>query len=128
MINQLRHEACSGAINDLAHVISEDCLADCLTKSSAKPQALMKAVETGVLPNVDKHLLFREFMRYRHKAYTASSRDVDEPDPEPDPLIPWIVFNLEHAHDIITFLAEPVRMRIDQYLASGRPQDDWWLS
>ena len=53
MINQLRHEACSGSIDDLAHVVSQDCLSDCLTKTSAKPEFLVKAVDTGFLPNVD---------------------------------------------------------------------------
>ena len=38
MINQLRHESRSGAIDDLAHVVSEDCLSDCLAKHSAKQQ------------------------------------------------------------------------------------------
>ena len=46
MINQLRHEACSGSIGDLAHVVSEDCLADPLTKSSAKHIYLFNAVES----------------------------------------------------------------------------------
>ena len=55
MINQLRHESCSGSIDDLAHVVSADCMSDCLTKASAKPDALIKAVNTGCLPNIDKH-------------------------------------------------------------------------
>ena len=71
MINQLRTEACSGSIDDLAHVVSDDCLADCLTKSSAKPQNLIDAVNTGRLPNVDKHPPFRELMKNKHKAYTT---------------------------------------------------------
>ena len=52
MINQLRTEAQSGAIDDLAHVVSLDCLADCLTKHSAKPDFLVKSVATGILPNL----------------------------------------------------------------------------
>ena len=122
MINQLRTEACSGAIDDLAHVVSEDCLADCLTKASAKSQALQQAVETGVLPNVDKHPPFRELMKHRHKAYSTST-DQSEPEMEPEPLIPWIVQNLEHATEVTTFLAVPVRMRIEQYLAVGCTAD-----
>ena len=118
MINQLRHEACSGSIDDLAHVVSADCLADCLTKASAKPEALMKAVDTGVLPNVDKHPPFRELMKNRHKAYSASECD-NEPESEPDPLIPWITHNLDNANEIMTFLAVPVRLRIEQYLVTG---------
>jgi hypothetical protein len=46
----LRKEACSGGIDDLAHVRTAHCLSDCLTKHSAKPGELIKAVETGVLP------------------------------------------------------------------------------
>ncbi len=80
MINQLRHEACSGSIDDLAHVVSIDCMADCLTKSSAKADPLITAVETGYLPNVDKHPPFRKLMKDRHKAYMA--------------LAEWIVRNI----------------------------------
>ena len=53
MIQMLRKESSSGAIEDLAHVISENCLSDALTKNSAKPEALLKAVETGILRAVD---------------------------------------------------------------------------
>ena len=42
MIQMLRREACSGQIEDIAHVVSVDCLSDCLTKSSAKADALAK--------------------------------------------------------------------------------------
>ena len=36
MISMLRKEACSGNIHDLAHIPTQNCLADCLTKASAK--------------------------------------------------------------------------------------------
>ena len=36
MISMLRKEACLGSIHDLAHVPTQNCLADCLTKASAK--------------------------------------------------------------------------------------------
>ena len=49
MIQMLRKEARSGQIEDLAHVVSADCLSDCLTKASAKPDAPVKAVSTSVL-------------------------------------------------------------------------------
>ena len=71
MINLLRTEACSGRIDDLAHVVSHDCLADTLTKASAKPDVLIKAVDTGILPNVDKHPPFREIMANKHKAFSV---------------------------------------------------------
>ena len=116
MINQLRHEACSGSIDDLAHVVSEDCLSDCLTKASAKPQALVKTVDTGVLPNVDKHPPFRELMKNKHKAYTSIRDNAFECT---DELVSWIVSNLDHADEVLTFFAVPVRLRIEQYLVSG---------
>ena len=71
MIQMLRREACSGSIEDLAHVRTEYCLADCFTKASAKPDALVKAVETGVLPQIDCHPLFRSSIP--HKAYSVST-------------------------------------------------------
>ena len=67
MIQMLRKEACSGQIHDLAHVRTAVCLSDCLTKQSAKADALRKAVETGVLPDVDMHPSFRTLMQ--HKAF-----------------------------------------------------------
>ena len=61
----LRTEACSGAISDLAHVRTEDCLADSLTKSTIKPEALIRAVETGVLPRIDCNPPFRAKLHHR---------------------------------------------------------------
>ena len=46
MIRMLRKAAFSGQTEGLAHVASTDCLSDCLTKSSAKPDAFIKAVST----------------------------------------------------------------------------------
>ena len=40
MISMLRQESCSGSISDLAHVRTEFCLSDCLTKQSARPDSL----------------------------------------------------------------------------------------
>ena len=80
-IQMLRRESCSGHIDDLAHVKTEDCLSDCLTKHSAKPDALIKAVETGVIPNADQHPPFRKLID--HKAYlsawTENNIRTDEP-------------------------------------------------
>ena len=67
MIHMLRKEACSGAIDDLAHVRTEVCLSDCLTKASAKAHNIRGAVETSVLPDVDMHPSFRTLMQ--HKAF-----------------------------------------------------------
>ena len=103
MVQQLRHEACSGSIEDLAHVVSEDCLADPLTKSSAKPEALLKAVDTGVLPNVDKHIPFRQMMADRHKAY----------------LVQWILHYIPHAENVIAFFGMPVRRELEHALVAA---------
>ena len=43
-------------------------MADCLTEASAKPDYLLKAVNIGFLPNVDKHPPFRELMKNKHRA------------------------------------------------------------
>ena len=53
MIFMLRNEACSGSIHDLAHSLTPNCLADCLTKASAKVGNLISAVRTGKLLDVD---------------------------------------------------------------------------
>ena len=63
----LRTEYCSGQIDDLAHASSADLLSDCLTTSSAKSDALYKAMPLGILPKLDMHPLFRSLLK--HKAY-----------------------------------------------------------
>ena len=55
MISMLRKEACSGSIHDLAHIPTQNCLADCLTKASAKANNLITAVKTLRLSDVDIH-------------------------------------------------------------------------
>ena len=42
LIQMLRHESNSGQLDDLSHIASEYCRADPLTKSSAKPDQLVK--------------------------------------------------------------------------------------
>ena len=110
MINQLRHEVCSGAIQDLAHVVSNDCLADCLTKASANPESLIKAVNTGILPNVDKHQPFRELIQNRHKAYWA--------------LAEWVATNLNDTENVHTFLGFPMQEELEVFYSSV----DWYDS
>ena len=56
----------------------------------------------------------------KHKAY--------EVEDDLDPLVTWLVHNLDHADEILTFLAIPVQQRIYTYLTSDRAQDDWWLN
>ena len=87
MISSLRSEACSGSMDDLAHVVTDCQMADCLTKDKPKAmEGLKKAVETGRLPQVDTHPPFRVLMQNKHKAY-ASYECTDE-------LISWLVCNV----------------------------------
>ena len=48
LIQMLRKESNSNALDDLAHVSSRFCLADPLTKASALADELVKAVNTGM--------------------------------------------------------------------------------
>ena len=65
MISMLRKEVCSGSIHDLAHIPTQNCLADCLTRASAKADNLITAVKTGRLLDVDVHPNFRTLMEYK---------------------------------------------------------------
>ena len=69
MISIMRKEACSGNIHDLALIPTQNCLADCLTKASAKADNLITAVKTGKLLEVDIHPNFRTLME--HKAFLS---------------------------------------------------------
>ena len=66
----LRKEACSGSIHDLAHNPTQNCLADCLTKASAKANNLITAVKRGRLLDVDIHSDFRTLIE--HKAFLST--------------------------------------------------------
>ena len=79
-------------------------LADCLTKSSAPPDALIKAVNTGLLPEADVHPPFRQLMKNKHKAF----------------LITWIAQNLKEAPLIHTFLGREVFQDLRSYFAKNR--------
>ena len=70
MIFMLRNETCSGSIHDLAHISTQNCLAVCLTKLSAKADNLMTAVQTVRLLEVDVHPNFRTLMQ--HKAFLST--------------------------------------------------------
>ena len=70
MISMLRQEACSGNIHDLAHIPTQNCLADCLTKASAKADNLITAVQTRKLLDVDIHPDFRTLME--HNAFLST--------------------------------------------------------
>ena len=110
MINQLRTEAQSGSIDDLAHVVSQDCLADPLTKSSAKADFILNSLNTGKMPNVDKHPPFRELMQNRHKAYGV------------DALAEWLVYNVPAAGEVMAFLGVPVARELYAFLQEA----DWY--
>ena len=70
MISIMRKEACSGSIHDLAHISTQNCFADCLTKSSAKADNVIAAVKTERLLDVDINPSFRTFME--HKAFLST--------------------------------------------------------
>ena len=70
MFSLLRKEACSGSIHDLAHIPTQNCLADCLTKASAKADNLITAVKTRRLLNVDTHPDLRTLVE--HKAFLST--------------------------------------------------------
>ena len=70
MISMLRMEACSGSIHDLAHIPTQNCVADCLTKSSAMADNLITAVKTGRFVDVDVHPNFTTLME--HKAFLST--------------------------------------------------------
>ena len=61
----LRRESNSGSIDDLAHVVSAQCLSDALTKHNAKADELIRRVETGVTRHVDCHPPFRTLQRQK---------------------------------------------------------------
>ena len=90
LIQMLRHESNSGSLHDLGHVASEYCLADPLTKHSAKPDQLLKTIETGISECCDVHPPFRTLIK--HKAF----------------LVDWMVHFLKNPHRITHVLGEPV--------------------
>ena len=70
MFSMLRKEACSGSIHDVAHIPHQNCLADRLTKASAKADSLITAVLTGKWLHFDIHPDFRTLME--HKAFFST--------------------------------------------------------
>ena len=86
----LRKESCSGEIDDLAHARTEDCLSDCLTKQNIEADALTKAVETGILNDIDTHPSFRELLK--HRAYMHQ----------------WIAMHVPQAAVVACFMGTPL--------------------
>ena len=62
MISMLRKKARSGSIHDVAHIPTQNCLADCRTTASAREDTLITAVKTVELLEVDIHPKFRTLM------------------------------------------------------------------
>ena len=71
-------------------MLGQHCLSDCLTKHSAKADNLIEAVESGILPQSDVHMPFRDMIQ--HKAYLSS----------------WIAKHLHTDSPVLTFLNEIV--------------------
>ena len=105
LIQMLRKESNSGSLDDLAHVSSKYCLADALTKHSAQPDELIKALETGNLPETDIHAPFRELLQ--HKAFTVR----------------WIINNLKNAATAVAFLGLDISSEIYKIFYC---QGIWW--
>ena len=99
----------SGSIEDLAHVRTEDMLADCLTKSSVKPDVLIHDACTGVLPNIDTHPEFRSLIK--HKAF----------------LVAWCAQNIRDAPDMIAFLDLPVHSYVHAYFTDRQAYASMFL-
>lgn len=84
LIQMLRHESNSGHLDDLSHIVSEYCLADPLTKHTAKPDQLVKSITTGKLEKVDEHPPFRTLhgpidnLKEPHKILTVFNEDISE--------------------------------------------------
>ena len=66
----LRKEACSRGIHDLAHIPTNNFLADCVTEASANADTLITAMKTVKLVDVDKHPDFITLME--HTAFLST--------------------------------------------------------
>ena len=90
LIQMLRHESNTGHLDDLSHIASEYCLADPLSKSTAKPDQLVSSITTGKLENVDTHPPFRSLLK--HKAFLTT----------------WVIETLSEPHNVLTFFNEDI--------------------
>ena len=80
--------------NVLVNIDVRSSLVDCLTKSSAKADKLIKSVMTGVLPNVDVHPPFRAMLQ--NKAF----------------LVEWFSYDTTLGPAVLTFLAEDISAEV----------------
>ena len=90
LIQTLRHESNTGHLDDLSHIASKYCLADPLTKSTAKPDQLVSSITTGKRENVDVHPPFRSLLK--HKAFLTT----------------WVIETLSEPHNVLTFFCEDI--------------------
>ena len=100
LVQMLRHESNTGQLDDLSHIASEYCLADPLTKSSAKPDQLVKTIETGVMENVDVHPPFRSLLK--HKAF----------------LCQWVADHMHDARHGLAFMNEDISIEMHNIFAT----------
>ena len=100
LITNLRREAQSGSIYDLAHVTTDNMMADVSTKHTVKMDALRTAVLTGILPKVDVHPPFRQLLKDKHKSCFFER----------------VCQNLKQPRNIETFLGENVVDGIANFL------------
>ena len=90
----LRHESNTGQLDDPSHIASEYCLADPLTKSSAKPDQIVKTIETGGMENVDVHPPFRSLLK--HKAFLSQ----------------WVADHMHEARHGLAFMNEDISIEM----------------
>jgi hypothetical protein len=90
MLSMLRKEACSGGLDDLAHLPTEHCLSDCMTKHTAKANNIIQAVATGTLQATDIHPPFRKLLQ--HRAYCTE----------------WVLQHLDHGQSVFSLLDTPL--------------------
>lgn len=91
LIQMLRRESNTGHLDDLSHIVSEYCLADPLTKHTAKPDQLIKSIETGQLDKVDVHPPFRTLLNH-NKAFLTG----------------WVLDNMDEPHNVLSFFGEDI--------------------
>ena len=111
LIQVLRRESNSGSIDDLAHVVSQYCLSDALTKHSAKADELVRAVDTGIIQQVDLHAPFGSLLK--HKAFLCYWICNTFPTTKSSSSI--------RPHTIVSFLGESIweEMQVQLYTHSG---------
>ena len=80
----------TGHLDDLDHIASEYCLADPLTKHTAKPDQFVSAKTIGGLDQVDVHPPFRTLLK--HKSFLTT----------------WVIENLNGPHNVTPFLCEDI--------------------